>query len=218
RAQAPPARAPAHRLRRRPAGHPGRPGPSRAGRRTRPRARTARARRGPAPAGRRRPADPGRLPARRRLGPAPGRGGPGRLRPGRGGPGRGRPGVPPCRRPPPVDRRVPTARRALPQPRLRAGGGPGHMTVDDLAVLAIPAVLVTGLVLLGLGLDGRARDARRLRPWVGRFRGRSPRAGVRGARPGHVVAVCGGSGLAAGVAVLPLPRSPWLGLAFAGLA
>ena len=31
------------------------------------------------------------------------------------------------------------------------------MSVDDLAVLAIPAVLVTGLVLLGLGLDGRAR-------------------------------------------------------------
>ena len=38
------------------------------------------------------------------------------------------------------------------------------MSVDDLAVLAIPAVLVTGLVLLGLGFDGRARDAPRSRP------------------------------------------------------
>src|SRR4029453_9831741 len=34
------------------------------------------------------------------------------------------------------------------------------MSVDDLAVLAIPAVLVTGLVLLGLGLDGRGPKAR----------------------------------------------------------
>jgi tight adherence protein B len=33
-----------------------------------------------------------------------------------------------------------------------------------------------------------------------------------------VVAVCGGTGLAAGLAVLALSRSPWLGLAFAGLA
>lgn len=41
------------------------------------------------------------------------------------------------------------------------------MSLDDLAVLAIPAVLVTGLVLLGLGLDGRARKTRPRR-WSGR--------------------------------------------------
>ena len=29
--------------------------------------------------------------------------------------------------------------------------------MDELAVLAIPAVLVTGLVLAGLGVGGRAR-------------------------------------------------------------
>ena len=34
------------------------------------------------------------------------------------------------------------------------------MNVDGLAVLAIPAVLVTGLVLFGLGIDGRTREAR----------------------------------------------------------
>jgi hypothetical protein len=33
-----------------------------------------------------------------------------------------------------------------------------------------------------------------------------------------VVAVCGGAGVAVGMAVLVLTRSLWLGLAFAGLA
>ena len=89
--------------------------------------------------------------------------------------------------------------------------------MDDLAVIAIPAALVTGLVLLGLGVDGRARPAGPRR-WAGRFRDWTIQAGVGGVRPWHVVAVCGGSGLAAGAAVLALSRSPWLGLAFAGLA
>src|SRR5215216_5306094 len=89
--------------------------------------------------------------------------------------------------------------------------------MDDLAVLAIPAVLVAGLVLLGLGVDGRERPARPRR-WRGRLQDWATQAGVRGVRPWHVVAVCGGSGLAAGAAVLALSRSPWLGLAFAGLA
>ena len=57
------------------------------------------------------------------------------------------------------------------------------MSVDDLAVLAIPAVLVTGLVLLGLGLDGRAPKARPRR-WVGRFQDWATQAGVRGVRAG----------------------------------
>ena len=89
--------------------------------------------------------------------------------------------------------------------------------MDDLAVLAIPAVLVTGLVLLGLGVDGRIRPAGPRR-WMGRYQDWATQAGVRGVRLWHVVAVCGGSGLAAGAAVLALSRSPWLGLAFAGLA
>jgi len=89
--------------------------------------------------------------------------------------------------------------------------------VDDLAVLAIPALLMTGLVLLILGVGGRVRPGR-TRRWTGRFQEWATQAGVRGVRPWHVVAVCGGSGLAAGVAVLALSGSPWLGLAFAGLA
>jgi tight adherence protein B len=84
-------------------------------------------------------------------------------------------------------------------------------------VLAIPAVLVTGLVLLGLGVDGRT-GAGRPRRWRGRFQDWATQAGVRGVRPWQVAAVCGGTGLAAGLAVLALSRSPWLGLAFAGLA
>jgi len=89
--------------------------------------------------------------------------------------------------------------------------------VDELAVLAIPAVLVTGLVLAGLGLDGRPRAAGPRR-WAGRFQDWATQAGVRGVRLWHVVAVCGGAGAAVGVAVTGLTRSVWLGLAFAGLA
>jgi tight adherence protein B len=89
--------------------------------------------------------------------------------------------------------------------------------VDDLAVLAIPAVLATGLVLLGLGGGGPGPRCRPWR-WSGRFHDWTTQAGVRGVRPWHVVAVCGGSGLAAGLAVVGLSGAPWLGLAFAGLA
>ena len=84
-------------------------------------------------------------------------------------------------------------------------------------MLAIPAVLVTGLVLAGLGLDGRPRAAGPRR-WAGRFQDWAIQAGVRGVRLWHVVAVCGGAGAAVGVAVTGLTRSVWLGLAFAGLA
>jgi tight adherence protein B len=89
--------------------------------------------------------------------------------------------------------------------------------MDDLAVLAIPAVLVTGLVLIGLGLDGRER-AVRSRRWAARFQDWAIQAGVRGVRLWHVAAICCGSGLAAGLAVLASTRSLWLGLVFAGLA
>jgi tight adherence protein B len=89
--------------------------------------------------------------------------------------------------------------------------------VDDLAVLAIPAVLVAGVVLVGLGLDNRGRDARPPR-WAGRFQDWAAQAGVQGARLWHVVALSGVSGLVAGLAVLTSTHSPWLGLAFAGLA
>src|SRR5215208_396938 len=89
--------------------------------------------------------------------------------------------------------------------------------MDDLAVLAIPAVLVAGLVLVGLGADGRAKGSGSRR-WTGRFQDWATQAGVRGVRLWQVVAVCGGAGVAVGMAVLVLTRSLWLGLAFARLA
>jgi tight adherence protein B len=89
--------------------------------------------------------------------------------------------------------------------------------MNDLAVLAIPSLLMTGLVLLALGASGRA-SAGWSRRWSWRLQDWATQAGVRGARLGHLVAVCGGSGAAAGLALLALSRSPWLGLAFAGLA
>jgi hypothetical protein len=89
--------------------------------------------------------------------------------------------------------------------------------MDNLAVLAIPAVLVAGLVLVGLGVDGRARAAGS-QQWAGRFQDWATQAGVRGVRLWQVVAVCGGAGVAVGVAVLALTSLLWLGVAFAGLA
>jgi tight adherence protein B len=89
--------------------------------------------------------------------------------------------------------------------------------VSDLPVLAIPAVLVAGLVLVALGIDGRARPPRS-GSWATRFGDWATQAGVGGIRPGHVVAVCAGSGSAAGLGVAAWSRSVWLGLAFGGLA
>jgi tight adherence protein B len=89
--------------------------------------------------------------------------------------------------------------------------------VSDLSVLAIPAVLVAGLVLLALGIDGRARPPRSGR-LAARFQDWSTQAGVGGIRPGQVVALCAGSGSAAWLGVAAWSRSAWLGLAFGGLA
>jgi tight adherence protein B len=88
--------------------------------------------------------------------------------------------------------------------------------VNDLAVLAIPAVAVAGVVLLALGIGGAAAPARPPRP--GRAQQWLAQAGVRGARPWHLAALCGALGSAAGLGVLALSRSAWLGLAFALLA
>ena len=50
--------------------------------------------------------------------------------------------------------------------------------MDELAVLAVPAVLVTGLVLVGLGVDGRARLCGRGGGWGGFRSGRRRRGFV----------------------------------------
>jgi tight adherence protein B len=66
------------------------------------------------------------------------------------------------------------------------------------------------------------RDTRwhgaRPRRWTGRFQDWATQTGVRGVRLWYVVVLSGGSGLAAGLTLLASTRSPWLGLAFAGLA
>jgi len=87
--------------------------------------------------------------------------------------------------------------------------------VNDLAVLAIPAAAVAGVVLVALGVAtaGRVRRQRagRAREWLAQ-------AGVRGVRPWHLLALCGALAAPAGLGVLAMSRSLWLGLAFAGLA
>jgi len=87
--------------------------------------------------------------------------------------------------------------------------------VNDLAVLAIPAAAVAGVVLVALGVAtaGRVRRQRagRAREWLAQ-------AGVRGVRPWHLLALCGALAAPAGLGVLAMSRSVWLGLAFAGLA
>jgi tight adherence protein B len=88
--------------------------------------------------------------------------------------------------------------------------------VSDLAVLAIPAVAVAGVVLLVLGLGGTARPAPRER--AGRARDWLAQAGMRGVRPWQVAMLCGALGATAGLGVLAMSGSVWLGLAFAGLA
>jgi tight adherence protein B len=88
--------------------------------------------------------------------------------------------------------------------------------VNDLAVLAIPAVAVAGLVLLALGIGGTVAPARPRR--AGRAQQWLAQAGVRGVRPWHLAALCGALGSAAGLGVLAMSRSVWLGLAFALLA
>jgi hypothetical protein len=57
--------------------------------------------------------------------------------------------------------------------------------MDDLAVLAIPAVLVTGLVLVGLGVDGRTGAGRSGRGWRGRFQDWATQAGFAGSARGR---------------------------------
>jgi tight adherence protein B len=88
--------------------------------------------------------------------------------------------------------------------------------VSDLSVLAIPALAVAGMVLLVLGVGGRAGQVRRER--AGRARDWLAQAGVRGVRPWHVVALCGALGVPVGLGVLAMSGSVWLGLAFACLA
>ncbi|HEU4399513.1 MAG TPA: type II secretion system F family protein [Actinomycetota bacterium] len=87
--------------------------------------------------------------------------------------------------------------------------------MNDLAVLAIPAAAVAGVVLVALGVAtaGRVRRQRagRAREWLAQ-------AGVRGVRPWHLLALCGALAAPAGLGVLAMSRSLWLGVAFAGLA
>jgi hypothetical protein len=60
--------------------------------------------------------------------------------------------------------------------------------VNDLAILAIPATAVAGVVLVALGFGGAGGRARPER--AGRAQRWLAQAGVRGARPWHLAALC----------------------------
>ncbi|MCI0688498.1 MAG: hypothetical protein L0Y54_14870 [Sporichthyaceae bacterium] len=87
----------------------------------------------------------------------------------------------------------------------------------DLSVLVIPSLLVAGLVLIVLGVQGRDRPrpdwrwSRRLRDWM-------TQAGVRNVSPAQLMTFCVVVGLVAGLLLLALSRSPWIALAFTVLA
>ena len=92
------------------------------------------------------------------------------------------------------------------------------MTGFDLGVLAIPCLLIAGLVLIVVGVrdrDRRHRDPRPERKWSRRLRDRLTQAGVRDVSAGQLLAFCAVVGLLAGALLLALSRSPWLALAFA---
>jgi tight adherence protein B len=88
--------------------------------------------------------------------------------------------------------------------------------VNDVAVLAIPAIAVVGVVLVALGIGGPAAPPRPAR--AGRAQQWLAHAGVRGVRPWQLATLCGALGSVAGLGVLAMSRSVWLGLAFALLA
>ncbi len=89
--------------------------------------------------------------------------------------------------------------------------------MSDTTIVAIPALLVAGVVLLVLGATGRERpepgrqSAKLVRDWM-------IRAGIGGASLGELLAFCAGLAIVAGLSLLAMTRSTWLAIAFAFLA
>jgi tight adherence protein B len=88
--------------------------------------------------------------------------------------------------------------------------------VNDPVVVLIPSLLVAGVVLIMLGAAGGGRAIRRRR-WAGRLRDWMARAGAGGSSPGHLLALCLGLGLVAGLSLLVTTGSVSLAVAFAVL-
>jgi tight adherence protein B len=88
--------------------------------------------------------------------------------------------------------------------------------MTDPAIIAIPSLLMAGVVLLLLGVTGTRqrgsdhRRARRLRDWM-------VRAGVGSVSPAELAGFCVGVGALIGLALLAIAHSVWLAIAFAVL-
>ncbi len=89
--------------------------------------------------------------------------------------------------------------------------------MSDPIVMAIPSLLVAGVLLLVLEVTGARRPGserqrrRRVRDWMNR-------AGVGGVSLGELLAFCLGVGTVTGLALLAVTHAVWLALAFAVLA
>jgi tight adherence protein B len=88
--------------------------------------------------------------------------------------------------------------------------------VSDPVTVAIPSLLVAGVLLLVLGATATRRRGsegqrrRRVRDWM-------IRAGIGGASLGQLVAFCLGLATVTGLVLLAITHAVWLAIAFAGL-
>jgi tight adherence protein B len=88
--------------------------------------------------------------------------------------------------------------------------------VSDPVTVAIPSLLVAGVLLLVLGVTATRRRGsegqrrRRVRDWM-------IRAGIGGASLGQLVAFCLGLATVTGLVLLAITHAVWLAIAFAGL-
>jgi tight adherence protein B len=88
--------------------------------------------------------------------------------------------------------------------------------VSDPVTVAIPSLLVAGVLLLVLGVTATRRRGpegqrrRRVREWM-------IRAGIGGASLGQLVAFCLGLATVTGLVLLAITHAVWLAIAFAGL-
>ena len=88
--------------------------------------------------------------------------------------------------------------------------------MSDPVIVAVPSLLVAGVMLLVLGVTGaeragsQARRRRRVRDWM-------TRAGVGSVSLGELLAFCLGVAIVTGLALLAITHAAWLALAFAVL-